>query len=267
MRRREFIGASALACAAASAAGRRWSFGVVPQIVPAELAAKWIPLIDLAAARSGLDLAFATANDIPAFESRLAGGVYDFAYMNPMHYAIYSEHPGYAALAREKGRRLRGIVVVGRDAPLHDLADLAAREVAFAAPGSFAATTVVRAEFARRQIAIRPRYVGSHESVYLNVAQGLIAAGGGIPRTYDAMEPAVRERLRILWTSPGYTPHAFAAHPRVPAPVVAALRAALVGLGADAAGRRVLAGADLRPLEAAHDAGWNDIRALRAATR
>lgn len=259
--------AAALAWTTASAAGRRWSFGVVPQVVPAELAVKWLPLLELAAARSGQALQFATANDIPAFEARLADGEFDFAYMNPFHYAVYGERPGYAAMAHEKARRLRGIVVASAASPVSRLADLAQREIAFPAPGSFAATLVVQAEFERQHIAIRSRYVGSHESVYLNVAQGLFVAGGGIPATLEAMEPPVRERLRILWSSPAYTPHAFAAHPRVPGAVVAAVQAALIGLADDAAGRQALQGAGLVALEAARRADWDDVRALRLPAR
>ena len=44
----------------------------------------------------------------------------------------------------------------------------------------------------------------------------------------QAMDAAVRKDLRVLWQTQGYTPHAFAAHPRVPAAAVAALAEAML---------------------------------------
>ena len=267
MLRRSFIRAAGLACAALNAPARAaaapsLSFGILPQFAPAELAQAWVPLIRLLAARAGLDLRFATTPDIPSFEARLAAGEYDFAYMNPYHYTVFAEKPGYVAFGHEKGRRIGGIVVVAKDSPYQQLADLAGHEIAYPSPRSFAATLLVRAELARAGMATVPKYVGSHESVYLNVAQGLIVAGGGIPRTLEAMDGPVRARLRVLWSSPLYTPHALAAHPRVPAAAVAALRAAMIGADADAVGREALRGVAFMGIEAARHRDWDDVRAL-----
>lgn len=271
MRRRPFIGTAGCALAALSGlaarsraadARRSFSFGVVPQQSASALARAWIPLFDVLAERAGAGLRFATAPDIPTFEKRLAAGAYDFAYMNPYHYTVFSQKPGYRAFAHEKGNRLRGLVVVRRDAPLHQLSDLAGREVAFPAPASFAATVLVRAELQRLGIDVIPRFVGSHESVYLNVERGRHAAGGGIPRTLQAMDPSVRDQLRVLHATRAYTPHALAAHPRVPAADVAALAAAMLGADADARGRAALQGVGFAGIEAAGDDEWADVRGL-----
>ena len=267
MLRRNFIQTAGLACAALNvpvraAAPPSFSFGVLPQIAPAELAGAWVPLIKLLAARAGLDLRFATTPNIPTFEARLAEGEYDFAYMNPYHYTVFAVKPGYVAFAHEKGRRLNGIVVVAKDAPYRQLADLAGHEIAFPSPRSFAATLLVQAELARAGIATVPKFVGSHESVYLNVAQGLIAAGAGIPRTLESMDGPVRARLRLLWSSALYTPHALAAHPRVPAAAVAALRAAMISADADTDGRAALRGVGFMGIEAVRPSDWDDVRSL-----
>lgn len=243
-------------------AGRTLSFGIVPQQSATELARVWIPVLALVAERSRLPLRFATAPDIPTFEKRLAAGTYDLAYMNPYHYTVFKQKPGYEAMAKEKGRALRGIVVVRKESSFKELAQLAGKELAFPAPASFAATVLVRAELERRRIAYTPRFVNSHESVYLNVVKGLLPAGGGIPRTLQTMDAEVRDQLRVLWTTPDYTPHAFAAHPRVAPADVAAVRDAMVSLEADPRGRAALEGIGFRGIEPARDAQWNDIRAL-----
>ena len=117
--RRSFLIQAARATVAALPLGARaandapnYSFGIVPQQSASALARTWIPVFNVLAAHSGLGLRFTTAPDIPAFEKRLAAGAYDFAYMNPYHYTVFSLKPGYRAFAHEKGRRLRGLVVV-----------------------------------------------------------------------------------------------------------------------------------------------------------
>jgi phosphonate transport system substrate-binding protein len=157
-------------------------------------------------------------------------------------------------------------VVVRKDSPWRELTQLSQSEVAFPAPASFAATVLVRAELERLSIPITPRFVGSHESVYLNVARGVHLAGGGIPRTLQAMEPEVRDALRVLWSTKEYTPHALAAHPRVAAADVTRLLAAMEGAAATAAGKAALQGVGFMGIEPAKDTDWNDVRGLGIQT-
>jgi len=248
------------------ARSRTLSFGIVPQQSASELARLWIPVIAGLAERSGVPLRFATAPDIPTFEKRLAAGAYDLAYMNPYHYSVFARRPGYVAFAKEKGRRLRGIVVVRRDSPIKDMTELAGKAVAFPAPAAFAATVLVRAEFERTHVPIRPVFVNSHESVYLNVVQRQFEAGGGIPRTLQTVEAGVRDELRVLWQTRDYTPHAFAHHPRVSPATVQLLRQAMLAAEREDGLRPALEGLGLRGFEAAQDSDWNDVRALGIQT-
>ncbi len=238
------------------------SVGIVPQQSAAKLARLWSPLLRELEQRSGVKLQFHTAPDIPTFERRLAEGEYDLAYMNPYHYTVFSREPGYRAFAHEREKRIKGIVVVAKDSPIQSLEELAGAELAFPAPAAFAASMLPRASLERMGIAISPRYVGSHDSVYLAVARGLYPAGGGVVRTFNNIDAAVREKLRILWTTPGYTPHAFAAHPRVDGQVMGRVRDALVSLGDDEKGRALLGALRFKPIGAAADANWDDVREL-----
>lgn len=241
---------------------RTLTVGIVPQQSASELARLWIPVLGALSERSGLALRFATAPDIPAFEKRLAASAYDVAYMNPYHYSVFAQKPGYVAFAKEKGRRLRGLVVVRKDSMVKDMKELAGQQIAFPAPASFAATVLVRAEFERTGVPIQPVFVKSHESVYLNVVQHQFEAGGGITRTLEGMEPAVRSELRVLWQTKDYTPHAFAAHPRVAAADLQALKAAMLTADSDPKARSGLEGIGFKGFDAAQDAEWNDVRAL-----
>jgi phosphonate transport system substrate-binding protein len=251
-----------LATAEEGRQSQTYTFGVVPQQSASQLARLWVPLLRSLGQRAGLDIQFRTAPDIPEFERRLAAGEYDFAYMNPYHYTVFSQRPGYRAFAKARGQLLKGILVVAKDSPIHEPRELAGATLAFPAPAAFAASVLTRAYLAQEGISFVPAFVSSHDSVYLGVAKGLYPAGGGVVRTFESLAPEVRDQLRILWTTKGYTPHAFAAHPRVPPDVVERLNAAMLAIGQDDEGRALLEPLSLPGLERAEDSDWNDVRAL-----
>lgn len=239
------------------------SVGIVPQQAATALAKSWVPLLAEISQRAGLRLVFKTAPDIPTFETRMQQGEYDIAYMNPYHYTVFAKQPGYRAFAKEKDRKLIGIIVVAKDSPLQSLDELRGKVVAFPAPAAFAASILPRAEFSRQQIGIDERFVSSHDSVYRGVAQGSFAAGGGIKRTMEAIDPAISAKLRVLATTPAYVPHAFAAHPRLPAATLQKISATLQALDMDESGRQLLASLSFKGIEAADDREWDEIRKLR----
>ena len=150
---------------------------------------------------------------------------YDLAYMNPYHYVVYAQAPGYRAVARQKDKRIQGIMVVRADAETQ--ARTCTSSLAFLSPAAFAASLLTRAELTRREVDFEPVYVRSHDSVYKAVADGLYPSGGGVKRTFAATDPEVRGQLRVLWTTEKFTPHALAAHPRVPEALVEELQGIL----------------------------------------
>ena len=251
-------------CAIGHAADPQHSlvFGVVPQHSAVELARQWGPLLVYLEGKTGETLRFETAKDIPAFEQRLAAGLYDIAYLNPADYVQLSKNPGYRAFARGKGARLRGLVVVAADGPIRSLDDLDGNVVAFPAPTAFAAAVLPLAHVKARGIAVTPSFVGTHDSVYLAVARGYFPAGGGIRRTFDNCPDEVRRKLRVIWESPCYTSHPLAAHPRIAADRVDRIRQALIAMDGDPQGGGILAGLRMRGFEAGVDADWDDVRAL-----
>ena len=238
------------------------AFGIVPQQSASRLAEEWGPLVAEISRRSGVPLVFRTAPSIPVFEERLGQGEYDLAYMNPYHYVVFHTATGYRAFAKEQERKIKGILVVKKDSAYRKPADLAGKTVVFPAPAAFAASILPQAEFGRLKIPIEAKFVASHDSVYRSVASGLQEAGGGIQRTFEATPAEIRDTLRVLSETPSYTPHAFAAHPRVSPETLAKVSAAMASLGGDEAGQRLLAPLAFKGIAAAQDKEWNDIRAL-----
>ncbi len=238
------------------------SFGVVPQQSASKLAKLWTPVLSYLSEHSGLEIQFKTAPDIPTFEKRLAAGEYDFAYMNPYHYVVFHEAPGYRAMAKARDKKIKGIMVVRQDSDITRLTELDNSKLAFPAPAAFAASILPRSELTARGIEFEPNYVSSHDSVYLAVSKGLYPAGGGVLRTFRNTKTDVRDQLRILWTTSGYTPHAIAAHPSVEAGKFEKIQQALLSMEQSDIGQTLLQGLKIKGFEDAIDSDWNDIRDL-----
>jgi len=238
------------------------SFGVVPQQSAAKLAALWTPVLSYLSDKTDIELSFETATDIPTFERRLLQGKYDVAYMNPYHFTFFNEHRGYQALAHRDDKKIQGIVVVSKKSGITSLEELEGQEIAFPSPAAFAASLLPRGELRKKGINFTPKYVNSHDSVYKTVAKGFFLAGGGIGRTYNNISPDVRDTLRVLWKTDFYTPHAFAAHPRVEDDKQARLAKALADMANDPVGAQLLGTLSIKSLRQAQNSDWDDVRSL-----
>jgi len=239
------------------------TFGIVPQQSASKLAQLWMPIFKMIEMNTGVKIKFRTAPDIPTFEKRVAAGEYDLAYMNPYHYTVFSKKPGYIAFAKALDKKIKGILVVRKDSSITDLQQLADKTIAFPAPAAFAASVLPRTHLAESAIAITPKYVSSHDSVYRNVAKGLHSAGGGVMRTFKNMTAEIREQLKILWTTKGYTPHAFAAHPRVDNQIIKKIQAAMLSLNQSESGKKLLKSIKIKGITPAYDKDWDDVRKLK----
>lgn len=246
-----------------AASEKIYSFGVVPQQSATKLAQNWIPLLQELQQQTGVQLRFSTAPDIPTFEKRLAQGQYDLSYMNPYHYTVFHENPGYLAFAKQADKLITGILVVRHDSPYQSVDDLQEQNIAFPAPAAFAATLLVQSYLNSQEIIFNPMYVSSHDSVYRAVVNNFAGAGGGIPRTLGNIDQQVQSKLRIIWQSQGYTPHAFAAHPRIPPTVVDQLQQTMEKLNDSPNGKAVLKKINFKAIDKATDTDWNDVRSLK----
>lgn len=242
--------------------GAGLSFGIGPQQSTGELARRWVPVLDYIQRRSGIALHFATGKDIPTYQREVGAGKYDFVYINPYHYTLSHASAGYEAFAQEKDAELVGVLVVARDSPVRSLAELHGKELAFPAPAAITATVLPLREFARQKIAVTPRYVTSHDSVYRAVAHGHYIAGGGEARTFANAKPEVRARLRVLWRTQALPSFVFAAHPRVPLAVRKRVEAAMFAMHTQPEGLRLLQAINFKGIAPAKDADYDRVRRL-----
>lgn len=237
-------------------------FGVVPQFSATGILSVWRPVLDALEEETGLRFRLSGSDSIPAFEKEFSSGKFDFVYMNPYHFVHAERSQGYRPLVRDTGRELFGLIVVHKDSNISSIDQLQGAEVAFPAPNALGASLMPRAELVKRQIDIQPRYVRSHSSVYLNVALGKMAAGGGVQKTLEQQPQAVRNELRVIFRTPSFVPHPIAVHPRVSKALQERVKTALLSLGETDAGRRLLARVPIERIGPAVSEDYHPLLAL-----
>ncbi|WP_343808236.1 phosphate/phosphite/phosphonate ABC transporter substrate-binding protein [Marinobacterium maritimum] len=219
-----------------------YTIGVVPQFEQRKLFDIWQPILTALEHELDFKLQLVGSPKIPMFEKKYLAGQYDFAYMNPYHLLKAHQTQGYVPLIRDGSRQLKGILVVNKDSPYQTVADLDKQILAFPAPNALGASLLMRADLMSLfQLEYFPRYVQTHSSVYLNVALGQAAAGGGVLSTLKQQPPEVRERLRVIYETRGMKPHPLSVHPRVPEEDREAFRQAWLKLAGTRAGSRLMA--------------------------
>lgn len=236
---------------------------VVPQFQAAEIQRDWQPLIQRIRELSGVELKLRHVRSIPEFEAAFLRGTPDFVFLNPYHQVMARQAQGYVPLIRGGGR-LTGILVVKKGGSIRTLADLAGKELAFPAPNAFGASLYMRALLQEQHgLQITPRYVKTHGNVFRTVLVGEVPAGGAANSTFALEAPAIRERLQVLYETPGVVPHPLAAHPRVPEAVRKAVASAILHLGETIDGKAQLSACQLPdPVSADYERDYQPLERL-----
>jgi len=243
-------------------AGETYTLGIIPQQKPSVIKKNWDPVIAHIAKKTGITFKLVPTPDIPAFMEKLNNGEYDFAYTNPYSYVQVSESVGYKAFANAKNKKIKGIFVVKADSPYQSREDLAGKKVSFP-KGAFAADVLLRAGLKQAGISVADEYTRTHDDGYVAVARGTVEASGGVNRTFNATNPGMKKNLRVLWTTPGYTPHAFAAHPKISPGVVNKVQSVMVEMSNDPNLVNLFKAMKIKQgVQAAQDSDWNDVKEL-----
>jgi phosphonate transport system substrate-binding protein len=221
--------------------GAPYVFAVVPQFEQRKLHSIWQPIVDELERRTALHFNLVTTLTVPEFEVAYSQGTFDFVYANPYIVVHFHDTQPYIPLVADRAP-MRGILVARADGEIKSAADLNGKTVAFPSPNSFGASLLVRSELEHvHNVQITPLYVKTHSSVYLHVAKGLAAAGGGIEKTLREQDDAIRGQLRIILTTRSCPSLPVAAHPRVPTEIREKIRAAFLDMSGTQRGREILA--------------------------
>jgi len=242
---------------------KTWVVGAVPQQSASKLTKLWKPFLQYISQKIGEKFQFQAAPNFKIFEQRSKAAVYDFVYFSPSHYTTYHKITNYNAIAKAKNKKIRGIIVVRKDSSMKKLSELDKLKMGFPSPTSFAASVIPRGYLSSKKISFSPIYSKTHDNVYYGVANNIYPAGGGVIRTFNATDPKIKAQLRVLWTSKGYTPHAIAAHQRVPAAVIEKFQNALVLMSKDPKVKHLYQKMKIKfGFEPAKNADWDDVRSL-----
>lgn len=236
--------------------------GIVPQFSVKKLHGIWQPILDELSKETGYDFVFRGAPDIPSFEKEFLAGQFDLAYMNPYHYLV--AEASYRPLVRDTGRQLYGIIVVPKDSDIQSLADLDGKMIAMPAPNALGASLMTRAAMTNDYgINYYTKYVKTHSSVYLNVALGKAAAGGGVQKTFNQQPERIKNRLRVLYETTKVAPHPVVVNKSLPEEVGQKIQAAFLKIATTEDGRELLSKVPMKKLGIATQEDYEPIRALK----
>jgi len=229
--------------------------GIAPQQEPEKIHGMWQPFLRYLEREVGHAFAFETAPSIEEFQKRVLEGRYDIWWGNPLTYIQASKRLGYVAIARDT-TRIAGLLVTRKEDGVKSAKDLLGKKIAYSAPDAIGGTLLVQDYLARAGVApdqVETSYTGSHDSTYRAVLDGHAMAGGGVPRSFNALDPAVREKLAVLARTEEVAPQPFAVHPRLYRSIVTKIQRALLKLNWAPEGRDILASIQYKEIVVSND--------------
>lgn len=230
-----------LATSTAYGGENTYAVGVVPQFDSVQLYRVWRPILNYLEEKTGQKFKLRGAPTIPAFQKEFVQGSFDFSFMNPFHILVAYNKQGYEPIIRDISTNLHGLIVVRKGNPIKDVSELDGKKIAFPAPNSLGATMMIKKDLLDKYgIKTQSHYVQTHSSVYLNIALGLIPAGGGVQKSLLQQPQNIREKLKVIYRTQDVPSHPFTVHPRVSEQVKNKVCDALLSLGKTAAGQKLL---------------------------
>ncbi len=243
-------------------------FLIHPLQNPQLLHQKFEPLMNhLSAQLPGTSFDLETSTDYADFEQKLRKQGPHFALPNPYH-ATLARDWGYHVIAKMGDDALfRGIFIVRKDSPIHKVADLRGKVVAYPAPTALAAAMMPQLYLQKNgidvQTDIKNNYVGTHNSSIMNAYLRQSDVSATWPVAWSAFEqsnPKEAAELKVIWQTPTLIQNAILARNDVPAPVVAEVTRVLTTLQDKPDGQTLLKGMDTVNFVAAGDADFEIVR-------
>lgn len=216
-----------------------YSFGVLSQRSAVLTAEYWNPIFDYVEKKAGVRLALKAARTGTESSAAIERGEYDFVYSNHIFQPRMAS-ANYQVILRPRDEAIRGQIVTPETSPIRTLRDLDGKEVGFPSLAAFVGYAVPMDALMRQGVTVTPVLGGNQEGIMGQLSAGRVIAAGVNDQVMKAY--AAREHLhyRVLWESPPFLNLPIAVHPRVPRPVMEAVRAAIDGMNEDPRGMKVL---------------------------
>lgn len=255
-----FVG---VAFPAAAAGGEVYTLAVLPGAPPVAMSKRWTPVIEQLTKETGLEFRLKLFDRMAEFEREIWSGAPDFIYASPIQTVVAHQGAGYIPLVRT-GTLAEIRLYVRKDSPYRSVGDLSGQTISFVGNKNICSVYMQHELAAYGQKFLFSReYAGSTRNVILNVLMGKTAAGAVFGTEMDREPAETRAQLREVAATPPFAPHPISAHPRIPAPVRAAVQKALLKLAASADGAALLAPLRLDNLvEADYDKDYRQLEKI-----
>ncbi|WP_374259384.1 phosphate/phosphite/phosphonate ABC transporter substrate-binding protein [Aquabacterium sp.] len=222
-----------------SAHAQTYSFGVLSQRSAVLTANYWNPILDYVKRKTGIDLQLKLARSASESIESISRGEYDFVYSNNFFLPRYAS-AGYQVILKPREEAIKGQIVTLPNSPIKSLKDLDGRDVGFPSPVAFVGYAVPMDALLRQGVKVTPDFGGNQEGTMAQLKTGRVAAAavnGSLMKAFAAREGF---QYRVIWESVAYNNLPIAVHPRVPKPVLTAVKNAIDGMEGDAEGRTIL---------------------------
>ena len=242
--------------------------GIFPLRNALGLSEVYQPMVDAVNRQAaGFTVRMESARDYPAYENKLRERTLDLAMVNP-YQVIAAEKLGYVIFGKMgDDTRNYGMIVVRKDSGIKTVNDLRGKTISFPSPTALIATMLPKFVLLKAGLNVerdaKPVYVGSIDSVVMNVYSGLSAAGGIYPGTWDEMKrqhPEIIDALEIKWRSVPLANTAFVARADMPNAHLNAIAKVLFDLDKTEEGRLILSRMDNPPIVPANSKTYDPVR-------
>ncbi|OYY93623.1 MAG: phosphonate ABC transporter substrate-binding protein [Hydrogenophilales bacterium 28-61-23] len=256
---------------ASASARKEYRFAVHPLHNPERLFAAYGPIVDrLNAGIPEARFSLEASRNYEEFDKKLYSRQFDLALPNPYQTVNALRH-GYHVFGKMgDDEKFRGILLVRRDSPIREVADLKGKVVSFPAQTALAATMLPQ-HFLQEQglplNAYKARYVGSQESSIMNVYLGDAVAAATWPPPWIAFQhdhPEQAAQLMLKWSTATLPNNGLVARDDFPPALLDKVAAILFSLHESDAGRAMLARLPLSRFEPANAATYQQVRAFVA---
>lgn len=208
--------------------------GIEPQLHALTISRLWEPFVAYLDRATGLSIRVETTKESTVFWQRVSDGHYDLVYFREVHRGVYPSQYQTLVLCESK---VRYIIAVPTDSPVHSMVELNGMRVAM--PDSQSGIyDVLRQEFRNKRFRVEPEVLPNEEAVFRAVAAGLFTAGGGTD--YALIVSGMDRNVRIVYESDAHPGGSVAYKRRLPVPVVASVKSALLRMKTDPDGQAAL---------------------------
>lgn len=223
----------------------------------------WQKVFAYLSSESGINLTFEPASSELDFELKLAKSYYDLAFVTPLQFQAFRSSPGYQVQVKRKAQPIRSIIFVKKNGNINTFSELRNTIIAFPNPLNFESSIVPRESLKRLNFSIIPQFLPSEASVYLQVIKEQFVAGAGTHENFLAQPIEIQNSLKVIWDSPGFSPHAFVAHPRVDFLSLVKLKRAFVDMTKNEKAKSLLPYIFVdNGFEVARESDWDEIKLI-----